>query len=444
MAGLAFSKACEIVFSGFLGKKVYYEGEIFREGVYAERGITVTREDVDFIASTTNPGVKIDFAHTETPFDKAMDGYGLERIEARDVTDPSDGSTKRILWARLSAPAWFMEALGEAIKVSVEFLSPIGKGKPMSALGAISVVDDPRVTTARLSAAFSKFSSKFAGGESYDDLRCRLTDALSTSLGVDTSSIQSDFWVCDLFPTSVVYHLRGALYERAYSAEGQGFAFGEPVEVRRKTTYEPVVTGQPDFQTAAPQGKAKETTRMNLITWLTNKFGAKAPKLIEEAGVTQEELEFHVGKATPTAQSATTPGTEDPALTAQFSAIAERMANTESAALASAARAFAHDVCYVQRKCDPSDLADFEKSYVDAVNGDNPSGSKFSATGGVNEGANVANLKKMVEKLPSKKHLYGENAIPDGTDPNRQSAPAIDTSSIYSARKKSMTPGGAN
>lgn len=457
-------------FVGASGPRFVYEGELFREGVYAERNITVTRDKIDFIARTTNPGVPLRLEHADSVLDEGLRGFGLLSIEARDATDAA-GNAVRILWGRVSVPAWLREAKGDSFSVSVGFLEPINGGESMSALGEISVVDEPRVTTAKLQLAFSAYKAKFATGESYDDLRNRVSDGLMSLMGIDPSTSLT-FWVADLYPDSVVYSLGGKLYQRSYTANGAGFVFGEPVEVARRVSYLPVAAlgsayssarrakaysvladlfagkrnssldqqriqqilelaiqlgavppeeaepdDDPDDQTAAQSstraGKAKEVTRMNPFEKIKGLF-KKRPELLAEAGVTAIDLDTIQAEPTPTDQFASK--SADPALEARFSAMANQMKAQGETMLNQAAEAFARDVVYVQKRATPAQLQEFAGFYRDAVKADAGNDALFSDAGKPVEGVNVANLRKMVEKLPSRSALYTDNAIADGND----------------------------
>ena len=127
-----------------LGRDMVYEGEIFRAGEYRDRGVVASCEDLNQLASQVGQLIPAKVQHVSTAFDSALQGYGLERVEARD------GGTW--LWGRARFPRWIRDALGGKLAVSVglskQGLTPIS-------IDEISIVNEGRIPTAALAAAFA-------------------------------------------------------------------------------------------------------------------------------------------------------------------------------------------------------------------------------------------------------------------------------------------------
>lgn len=366
-------------------KGFVYQGEIFREGTFAERGITVTSEDIDFIAQTTIPGIPLKLEHSDTALDGALDGYGIIELIAKTSDDG-----KRYLWASVLVPEWLHEALGGEFKVSVGFLPAIVQGA-RPALGELSVVGNPRVTSARLKLAYQQFAAQFAGARHNSKDKKALRTILSAlrDLGLDPDDLDEQ-------------------------EEG-------------------------DYTTSAGQPLVKEKQpRMSIKEKLTKFFGA-TPKALADAGITQEEFNAEFGASAPPAQAVppaapTTPSDSND-FSAKLAAMDTQMKAANAALVTLAAEAFAKDVVYTQRKAPVAKLDELKGLYADALSADAAvSGTScFDANGKAVEGTQVKNLKKVIEGWPSTAHHYGNDQVPGRDSSKDGNAPKFNASAAVNA-----------
>lgn len=132
------------------GDDLIYEGEIFRAGDYEDKKVKASLQDCLNLATRAFSKIlPVKIQHTGTAFDKALAGYGVEQIEARD-----GGAW---LWGRARFPGWLKDALGDEFSVSVGMDRT---GTTPEELTELSIVDYGRIPTAKLVAAFS---AQFAG-----------------------------------------------------------------------------------------------------------------------------------------------------------------------------------------------------------------------------------------------------------------------------------------
>lgn len=124
------------------GNDLIYEGEIFRAGCYLDRGVLASEADLVRLAEATGRA-PIRIQHVSTAFDRALEGYGLEEVVARD-----GGAW---LWARVRFPRWIRDALGGKMAVSVGLSK---RGLTPISIDEISIVNKGRIPTAALAAAF--------------------------------------------------------------------------------------------------------------------------------------------------------------------------------------------------------------------------------------------------------------------------------------------------
>lgn len=138
------SMSASVSFSESPTGDLEWEGVIFEAGSYPDKGVDVTIHDLDrWVTNSVGAGWKVQ--HIATPFDKALQGYGIKRLWR-------DG---RRLYAKVSAPSWMGEALKDVEKkVSVGLAPDLGK------IDELSIVNFPRVEIAAVFAGYAQFAGK--------------------------------------------------------------------------------------------------------------------------------------------------------------------------------------------------------------------------------------------------------------------------------------------
>jgi len=126
------------------GESITYEGEIFRAGEYADKGVSATPEDLTGLAADASPVIPAKIQHTDCAFDAALRGFGLEKVEARE------GGTW--LWGRVRLPKWVADALGRSFPVSLALSM---EGRHPVRIEEISIVNEARIPTAHIAAALA-------------------------------------------------------------------------------------------------------------------------------------------------------------------------------------------------------------------------------------------------------------------------------------------------
>lgn len=354
------------------GEDIVYEGEIFRAGTYPDKATIATPADLINLASSFQRcAMKVQ--HVDTAFDQVLMGYGLERVEARDGG--------KWLWGRVKLPRWIKDALGSAFKVSVGLA--LDGGKPV-AIRELSIVDVPRVATAKLVAAF-------AGARNNKD---------------DQKAIQQ---MHDL-----AISLGASCPEPSTTMAGAARPTTQPNAAAR-----PAIGG-----------------RMNPLEKILSFFRGK-PEVMQEVGLSEADLAAIAPGQTPgqTPAQATTSTDFSAALSAhesRFKAMEAQLAASQALALGTRAAEFA-DNAIRAHKAVPAEREELKGLFVMAAQADANGSALFSAAGELVEGANLKLLKASIEK---------RQALPMFGGPQLSDKPA-DLAPEKKARVKAATDAGS-
>ena len=388
------------------GDDFIYEGEIFRAGDYPDKGVSAPPEVCAAFAKATTGTVPAKIQHMPTVFDKALEGYGLERIE------PRDGG--KWLWGRARFPGWLREALGKNFAVSVGLAKD---GSTPTHIKELSIVVKGRVSTAKLATCFAEFAG--ARHSKADLERLQSVHDACVDLGADCDPDDSEadddgagmagtrHSKADLADIQAMHDLackQGAACKA--SGAQMGAATGNPIGKPATSLHNPA---------PATLRKAKEKPMEALKRFFAS--FAKNPQAIQDAtGLSADEvtqIEAELAKF----QSDST--TVDPAVEARFAAfeaglkadreaqqkeleaLRARNAALNTAALDSAAANFADTYAGGKSpRVKPEKRQDLIDLFKDAVTADGGGTANFSDEGKLVTGAAGKRLEAMFEALP--------------------------------------------